>query len=320
MPFSTYLRTLLVASSLLLACERLAAQQEPQFTQNMFNHSFVNPGHYGFSNGIAITGLLREQWLGFKDEEGNKVAPQTFLINADAPIRFLHGGIGVAVSQDKYGFFKDMAVKLGYSYHKPMGSSLLGIGINANFNNKTGDFTKFISVDPNDQVLSNISGDGVVISDMAAGVFLQSPKYYLAFSSTQLLETGKELSKAAGLITYKNRRHYYLTGGRTFTMPAFQGYEFTPSLFLKSDGKTIQADVNALVKYNNKVWGGVSYRINDAVALMVGLAYNDMEIGYSYDIPTSRVAATGSHEIMVRYVFKIEREKPRTGYHNTRYL
>jgi hypothetical protein len=75
-----------------------------------------------------------------------------------------------------------------------------------------------------------------------------------------------------------------------------------------------------MARYNNKVWGGLSYRISDAVSLMIGVVYKDLEIGYAYDIPTSQIAATGSHEVMVRYRFKLERDKTRTGYRNTRFL
>jgi len=313
------LRKILFLLLLLVASARLAAQQDPQFTQNMFNHSFVNPGHYGFTDGIAITGLFREQWLGFKDEEGNKIAPETFLVTGDAPLRFLHGGIGLGIAQDKYGFFTDMAVKLGYSYHFNLRDGKLGIGINGNFNNKSGDFSKFISV-VDEPSLTGSASDGITISDISAGIFLQKPRYYVSFSSNHILESNKDLGGSDGKLSYTNRRHYYLTSGYDITFPAYQGYVFTPSVFLKSDGNTFQADFNALVKYNNKVWGGVSYRMNDAIALIIGMAYKDLEIGYSYDIPTSRVGATGSHEIMARYVFKIEREKARSGYRNTRYL
>jgi len=75
-----------------------------------------------------------------------------------------------------------------------------------------------------------------------------------------------------------------------------------------------------MARYNNKVWGGLTYRINDAVALMIGMAYKDIEIGYSYDIPTSQIASAGSSELMVRYRFKLEKDKTRTGYRNTRFL
>lgn len=297
------------------------AQQDPQFTHNMFNTSFVNPGSYGFSDGIAVTGIYRNQWLGFKDEEGNNVNPVTFLATADAPIRFLHGGVGIAISQDELGFTKNMGIKVGYSYHFNTGNAKIGIGINGDFNSQSNDFSKYITTEDSDPLLSGASSDGVMISDMAAGVFIKKPKYYLSLSTNKVLETSKDLSGTSGLM-YKNRRHYYLGFGHDLTFPAYQNYVFTPSVYLKSDGSTVQIDVNAIARYNNKVWGGVSYRLQDAVCLMVGFALKDIEIGYSFDIPTSGLSAKtfGSHEIMARYVFKIEREKTRSGYRNTRFL
>ncbi len=315
-----YMRSILCVILFAAASVVCKAQQDPQFTHNMFNHAFVNPGSYGLSDGITVTGIFREQWLGLKDENNVKVAPETFLLTGDAPVRFLHGGVGVGVAQDKEAYTKNMLVKLGYAYHLNLGNGKLGIGINANLNNKSIDKEKLNPVDQNDPVLMGLSASGVMISDMSVGIFLQKPRTYFAFSSTQVFETQKVPGTADGVAFYKNRRHYYLTGGHNIILPAFQGYVFTPSVFLKSDGNILQADINLMAKYNNKLWGGLTYRINDAVALMVGVAYKDIEIGYSYDIPTSRIAATGSHEIMARYRFKLEKEKIRTGYRNTRYL
>jgi type IX secretion system PorP/SprF family membrane protein len=294
------------------------AQQDPQITHNMFNHAFVNPGSYGLSDGITVTGIFREQWVGFKDSQGVKVSPETLLLTADAPIKFLRGGIGVGIAQDKEAQTKNMLVKLGYAYHLNIGNGKLGIGINANFNNKSIDKDKFVATDDiaTDPALSGLTSSGAMISDMSAGLFLKKPRYYIGLSSTQIFQT----NKTTGTLIYHNVRHYYLTGGYDITLPAFQGYVFTPSVFLKSDGNKLQADINVMGKYNNKIWGGLTYRINDAVALLIGVAYKDIEIGYAYDIPTSKVAATGSHEIMVRYRLKLEREKTRTGYRNTRYL
>ncbi len=296
----------------------LRAQQDPQFTHNMFNNAFVNPGSYGLSDGITVTGIFREQWLGFKDYNNEKVAPETLLVTADSPLKFLHGGVGLGIAQDKEAQIKNMLVKLGYAYHLNLGNAKLGIGINANFNNKSINKEKLNPIDESDPVIAGLSADGVMITDMSVGVFLQKPRYYVAFSSTQILETTKSSGEGVGF--YQNKRHYYVTGGHDITLPAFQGYVFTPSVFLKSDMNTIQADINLMARYNNKIWGGLSYRINDAVSLMIGMAYKDLEIGYSYDIPTSQIAATGSHEIMARYRFKLERDKTRTGYRNTRYL
>jgi type IX secretion system PorP/SprF family membrane protein len=315
-----FMRSIFIVFLLIAASIGVKAQQDPQFTHNMFNHAFVNPGSYGLSDGITVTSIFREQWVGFRDESGNKVSPETLLFTADAPVKFLRGGLGLGIAQDKEAYTKNMLVKLGYAYHLNIGNAKIGIGVNANFNNKSIDSQKLNPVDESDPVLMGLTADGVMISDMSVGIFLQKPRYYISFASTQLFETKKSPGTADGVAFYKNRRHYYLTGGHDITLPAFQGYVFTPSVYLKSDGNKLQADINIMAKYNNKVWGGLTYRINDAVALMVGVAYKDIEIGYAYDIPTSKVAATGSHEIMARYRFKLEREKTRTGYRNTRYL
>ncbi len=314
------MRVILLVLVLSAFSARVKAQQDPQFTHNMFNHAFVNPGSYGLSDGITVTGIFREQWLGFKDDKNVKVAPQTLLITGDAPVRFLRGGIGIGIAQDKEAQIRNMLVKLGYAYHLNLGNAKLGIGLNANLNSKSIDKENLKPVDESDPVLMALSSDGIMITDMAVGAFFQKPRYYIAFSSTQILETKKTAADSEGVTFFKNRRHYYLTGGHDIVLPAFQGYVFTPSVFLKSDMNTIQADINLMAKYNNKVWGGLSYRINDAISLMVGIAYKDLEFGYSYDIPTSQIAATGSHEIMARYRFKIERDKTRTGYRNTRFL
>jgi len=314
------MRSILLAFMLLTITIRLSAQQDPQFTHNMFNHAFVNPGSYGMSDGITVTGIFREQWLGFKDYNNDKVSPETLLVTADAPVRLFHGGVGFGIAQDKEAQIRNMLVKLGYSFHLNVGNAKLGIGVNANFNNKSINKDKLNPIDESDPVIMGLTADGVMITDMSLGVFFQKPRYYLAFSSTQILETTKSAADASGVGIYQNKRHYYFTGGHDITLPALQGYVFTPSVFLKSDMNTIQADINLMARYNNKVWGGLSYRINDAVSLMVGMAYKDLEIGYSYDIPTSKIAATGSHEIMARYRFKLERDKTRTGYRNTRYL
>ncbi len=57
-------------------------QQKYQFTQYMFDKMAFNPGYAGTKNAICVSGLLRQQWVGFRDTEGNKVAPETFNISS----------------------------------------------------------------------------------------------------------------------------------------------------------------------------------------------------------------------------------------------
>jgi len=124
------------------------AQQDAQFTQNMFTNMFVNPGYAGINKQICLTTLFRQQWTGFTDtytdasgqQQTHKGAPQTILLSVDAPIRVLRGGIGLSIYSDKLGFENNLGVKLAYSYHQPLPLGVLGIGIQVGFLNKTLDF------------------------------------------------------------------------------------------------------------------------------------------------------------------------------------
>lgn len=298
------------------------AQQEPQFTHNMFNHMGFNPGFAGLNNAICATGIARQQWVGFRDSEGNRVSPETYLITVDATVPALRGGIGGSVMQDKLGFYTINDVQLGYSYHRKVGEGMMGIGLQVNFINSVLDAGKFLPVDQTDPILNNIGGSEAsnMMIDMNFGLFYQMPgRYYLGLSSTRLLESSKAFNNSSG--AYINfRRHYFLTGGLAIPIGQSQAYELMPSVFIKSDGASVQYDFNALVMYNQKVWGGLSYRHQDAFALMVGATMNELRIGYSYDVPISAVGASGSHEIFINYCFKLELEQIRKSFRNTRHL
>ncbi|MDP2422987.1 MAG: type IX secretion system membrane protein PorP/SprF [Bacteroidales bacterium] len=299
-----------------------SAQQEPQFSQNMFNHMTVNPGYAGLSNAICATGLMRQQWIGFTDAEGNRISPETFLMSVDATIPVLRGGIGGTVMQDKIGFFTTNIVKLGYSYHKKFPEATLGIGLQVGFNNTILDANKFLPVDSSDPLLDRLKGSELnnMMLDMSLGLFYQVPgRYYAGLSSSRILQNSKEIGEGTGA-NINFRRHYYLSAGYHFPLSGNSNFEVIPSLFIKSDGSTFQYDLNSLVVVNQKYWGGMSFRLQDAIVLMFGLSFNELRVGYSYDIPVSAVGASGSHEIMINYCFKIEVEKIRKSYRNTRFL
>jgi type IX secretion system PorP/SprF family membrane protein len=311
------LHLLLVVTPLLIM-----AQQEAQFTHNMFNHMGANPGFAGLSNAICATGIARQQWVGFVDTEDYRVSPESYLISVEGTISAIRGGIGGSVKQDKLGYYTINDVQLGYAYHHQMDEARLGIGVQVNFINSILDAGKFLAVDETDPLLNNLGGSEAsnMMLDMNLGLFYQMPgEYYLGISSTRLLNNSKEFDNASG--AYNNfRRHYFLSGGYQFTLPGNSSYEFLPSVFIKSDGQSIQYDLNAMMLYKQKVWGGMSYRHQDAIGLLVGLTFNEFRIGYSYDVPLSVVGAAGSHEIMINYCFKLELEQFRKSFRNTRYL
>jgi hypothetical protein len=83
-------------------------------------------------------------------------------------------------------------------------------------------------------------------------------------------------------------------------------------IFRKSAGTPIQVDFNVRAWYgkrqweNTKIWGGISFRSQDAVVVMVGCTYQrKIEVGFSYDIGINELRAytTGSYELMLGFKF-----------------
>jgi type IX secretion system PorP/SprF family membrane protein len=294
------------------------AQQDPQYTQYMFDRLSVNSGVAGTSGNICATVLLRQQWSGFDG------APKTGLINVHGPISKINSGVGLSVYFDKLGQESTTVARLHYAYHiKPGGGvGTLGIGLYGGLTNRSLG-NKWISVDPvtaDDAIPDN--GSSASGFDLGAGIYYTTPKLWVGLSSTQLPET--ELAN----VSIKNRRHYYVQGGYDWQLknPKFI---IQPSVLLKSDATSTQFDLSALFMYDKMIWLGASYRTEDAIAPMIGYQMSMgkaqagmLRIGYSYDVTTSELKnySSGSHEIMLNYCFKIVKPKVIEIYGHPRFL
>ncbi len=299
------------------------AQQPTLITHYMFTNMAINPAFAGNSGGICATGLARQQWIGFQDPDGSQTAPQVFLLTVDSPIKVLHGGIGGSLYQDKLGFFKNIGLKLGYAYKMEAGNGDLSFGLQVGFQNGTFDFSKLdlgqgagnLSEDP---VLRELSGKTSDMTfDMAAGVLYKVPeKFYIGLSADNLLQS------SAKKIAYQLRRTFYLSGGYEWILPNNPAFELQPSVLFMYDGAAFQFNLSALVLYNKKFYGGLGYRLQDAVSILAGVNIKNLRIGLSYDISTSALSKynSGGVEIMVSYCFKIDVDKFRKSYRNTRFL
>jgi type IX secretion system PorP/SprF family membrane protein len=316
MPFWKYLLVIFIFLNMLWS-SGLYGQQTSVVTNYMFDNLIFNPASIGQSGGISVTGLIRESWYGFKDEDGNKVTPEDIFLTVDAPIRAIHGGIGGMIEQDKIGFYNNTIVKLGYAFKTELGPGNFSAGVELDFQNGKFDYSKFKPADPNDELLQDSGTKSDMIFDMAAGLFYRVPdKYYVGISGDQLLQSkGKNTG-------YRLKRTYYLQGGYQWDIPNHPAFQLQPSALVMFDGSAFQFSVSGLVWYNNKFYGGLGYRLQDAVSVLVGMALKGFRLGLAYDIGTSKMMtySNGSFEVMLNYVFKVEAEKFRRSYRNTRYL
>lgn len=320
-------------TAFLLICTNIAnAQQEPQFTQYMFNRLSYNPAYAGSNGAICFTAFYRNQWMGLSltDPNGGSTGAssgETMNISFDMPVKFLHGGIGATIISDKIGFWNNTHAKIDYAFRVQLPTGNLAFGIEAQLFNASLDASKLIGFDQfnenddigqtSDPLIMKDKTDDMLF-DLGLGVYYQIPgKLYLGFATSKLLQTQSDK------LHWDNRRFYYVLAGYEWTVPDYPSIRILPSALLKTDfasGSAYQLDASVLAEYEHKFWGGLSYRVQDALMILAGFTVRDFKIGMSYDIPTSRIStqAAGSFEVFARYCFKIETQPdPPTIYRNT---
>lgn len=304
---------------ILLTLQPVLAQQDPLSSQYMFNTLTYNPGVAGTSGMICATAMNRQQWIGFKG------APSTTLFNISTPVSLfgIKSGVGLLVESDNLGFNKNINLSGSYSYLMDLGMGKLGIGLSLGMLNTTlnptwvipiGDAHTPVAGDP----LIPENKESYVALDAGFGLFYKTDKYYASLSVTHINQPKIKFSKGTPYFS----RHYYLTGGYTLQLPN-PALELLPSFFAFSDGKVVQVAATSLIRYNKKVWGGVSYRAGDALIGIVGVElFNGIRLGYSYDFTISDIgkSSSGSHEFIINYCFDLSLGKSPMKYKSIRFL
>jgi type IX secretion system PorP/SprF family membrane protein len=233
-------------------------------------------------------------------------------------------GAGISILGDSYGFNNDFGLNLAYAYRIDLGKGRLGIGLNLGFLNKALNIPDGGWVTPGET--NDASGDPNIPQnsesrtgfDMGLGVFYRSEALFFGISTTHLNQSRIKYENSEPYLV----RHYYATAGYTMQM-ANPLFEVMPYFVLKSDGKANQLYLNTSVRYNKRVWGGVSLRPGDALVGMVGFELlNGVRVAYSYDFTTSRIAkySSGSHEFTLGYCFDLSLDKTPQKYKSIRFL
>lgn len=307
----------------LLMTRGAMAQQLPIFTQHNNSYAFANPAFFGMSEGINLMGLYRQQWAGFVDADGNNVAPQSFLLSGDMPLRVLHGGLGFSVLQDHIGFENDVNIGLGYSYHMDLGGSTLGIGLSGTLINRSVDFSQLHPISEGDPLLVGLGDESAVLFDFNVGVFWQIPEsFYVGVSVVNVLESmTKALNdNAESSASFVTDRTFYFMAGYPFQFEGLPSFKFIPSVNVMTDISAWQLNASMKVVYRDLFSLGVNYRPQESVGLMVGLTIKDITVGYAYDINTMGLGVPGSHEIALSYCFKLDLDRNPRDYRSVRYL
>lgn len=285
---------------------QLQAQQDPMYSQYMFNMLSVNPAFAGTREMLTATALYRKQWVGIDG------APTTLTFSADAPVRNQRMALGVNMVSDKIGISKTMLINISYAYRVMLvNGGVLSLGLQGGINQYRADYssvkTSYPGIDspPVDQAFA--SSEGNLFPNFGFGAYYYTGRFYVGMAVPKMLKNNLSGTNSPTLdfTSYPNRqnRHLFIATGYSFDMN--HDWTLKPSLLIKGvHGAPLEMDVNVNAWWREKVGAGLSYRTADAmVAMLQFQARPEINFGYAYDMTLSKFAGTnsGSHELMVRF-------------------
>lgn len=289
---TNYLHIILLGLSTFLGF----SQQDPHYTQYMYNMSVFNPAYAGSKETLSTGILYRNQWVSIED------APTTLTAFAHNAVG-KNLGVGLSIISDQLGPIAEKNVYADVSYTLPINETMkLAFGL------KTG--ATFHSVDLFSQIAPTLPdpSEGVFGRDISktslnfgTGVFFYTDKYYVGLSIPNIMKSAH--------FNYDGEKygsevaHYFLTGGYVFDIDL--DWKIKPFAMIKSSfNAPTSFDLSTNFLYRDQIEFGISYRREDSFGAMVN--YNitpQLRIGYAYDriISNLNYTTNSSHEIIILY-------------------
>ncbi|HET9826437.1 MAG TPA: type IX secretion system membrane protein PorP/SprF [Chitinophagaceae bacterium] len=306
------------------------AQQRPHYTQYILNNYILNPALTGIENYTDLKMSARDQWVGLSG------APQTFYLSVHGPIGKKdykttatsfnmpgqnprgsaywenytasdpHHGVGFFMIGDKTGLYNRFTADVSYAYHLGLSPRTnIAAGFSAGISKLSYDRSKATPVDPNDPAIGNVNADIYkLVPDLNAGVWIYSADYFVGVAAQQVAP--QKVSFEGSTSGFKLLPHIFATTGYRFLLS--EDVNAIPSIMVKyvvGSPVSPQFDVNVKLQYQDLLWLGASYRLQDGYAAMIGLNVgNTFNVGYSYDLTTTKLntVSRGTHEIVIGFL------------------
>ncbi len=310
--------------------------QDIHFTQFNMSPLTLNPALTGnYLGSYRIGGIYRNQWSSVIRAYST---PSFFVdvpvITGFRPQDWL--AVGLVFYSDRAGtarmgrtaFLGSAAYHLGLN---KKGTSVLSIGIQGGSQGRSlnlqGDqillYEELASVNPIQSSDRNIGQNGTNYFDINGGVTLRSQlnkqmRVTVGFAMHHINrpEYGFENSGVADARQFGPR----YVGHGEFNVDLNPKWSVTPSFIYQTIAAQDEIGIQMLGGYmlkpakNIKLNAGLGYRLRDALQILVGMDWNDLRVGMSWDANTSGVTGSfnGGYEIAATYIGKIYK-KPKVN-------
>lgn len=286
------------------------SQQDPQFTQYMYNLSIINPAYTTNEKGLINFGTFyRSQW---QNVEG---APETLTFFAHVTLSDkVETGISIIKDEIGDGVLSENNINADFAYILQLDDqSNLALGLKGGITTFETNFTDLVLPEYQDDDAFNENINSI-FPNVGVGVFYNRPNFYAGVSAPNLL-TSKHIDNQDGIKRIGSEEiHLFFTSGYVYTISP--DLKIKPSVMTKMvEGSPISLDTSINVLFNNKFETGLSYRWGDAVNAMFNVyVVPSVRIGYAYDYTLSNLGSfsAGSHEIFA--LFDLDLLGLRKGY------
>jgi len=281
-------------------------QQDPLFTQYLNNPGLINPAYAGSKGVTNINGLFRKQWV------GQQWSPTTTTLSVNSPYKNFDVGLGFTFVDDKIGPLHQTGLYFDYAKTFTFSKNRnLSLGLKAGFNYfdinlmnlSVFEYDPYVAFNPHNKIL---------LPNFGVGLYYFAEKYYFGFSIPKIIQNSIKDGENTYVVLGREERHYFLTAGYLF-LSENPVLKFKASVMTRVvNGAPVSLDASGTAILYDKIWLGLTYRLEAAIAAHVRLQVNErFQIGYSYDLNNSRLKYynSGSHEIFVSYDFSFKGQR-----------
>ena len=277
------------------------AQQDPQYTQYMYNTMSVNPAYTGSRGHLTLTGLHRTQWVGLDG------APTTQTLTIESPVG-KNVGLGLSFVNDRLGPSDEFYFDANFSYTLKLNNDRkLSFGLKGGGRMLNIDWSRGSFQSQEDVFQNNITNR--FLPTIGAGVYLHSDNSYIGLSVPNFL-TNEHYDEVQNSVAAE-RLHFHLIGGKVFDIS--NTTKFMPAVLGKFVvGAPVIVDLSANFMFDESLRLGLAYRWDDSVSGLIGLQVSPkLFISYSYEYTTTPLQDfnSGSHDIMLRFELRSKERK-----------
>lgn len=312
---------------ILLGWSLFSNAQDPHFSQFFASPLTLNPAFTGkFDGTLRVAGNYRNQWPAFNNVYTTSTLSVDFDILKSRLPDYDTWGIGILALTDKAGsgVLTNNYLAVSTSYHKALdedGFKQIGIGFQGTYGQKKLDRNKLFFEDQLTpfgftgvtQETFNNENLNINYFDVNAGLLFsastdESNNFYLGASMYHINRPRESFQGASWNIATRTTISAggYFPVSDILTLHTSGIYQYQNKSVETVIGGALGAALDAQSASPSNVYGGLWYRLNDAVIPYVGLEFSNLRIGASYDVNVSALKAgsqsRGGMEISLIYI------------------